>query len=189
MIAHRRVLSLLLAIIVAFGCSRPDRACSAGESTPPVDPALLAFLSRARAAHHAADAQEEQHAEQALIILRAIVDGPLPGRADARPAEVREVLADTGARIADLESQAQKYDAAVQSVNRALVWVPETNYFRGHLYEVLGLVEERRAHLLAQTGDNARAEQAKHRALAAFEESMGIQAEVIRTLSVDAGKK
>ena len=189
MIAPRRVLSLLLAIIVAFGCNRPDRACSAGESTPPVDPALLAFLSRARAAHHAADAQEEQHAEQALIILRAIVDGPLPGRADARPAEVREVLADTGARIADLESQAQKYDAAVQSVNRALVWVPETNYFRGHLYEVLGLVEERRAHLLAQSGDVAGAEQAKNRALAAFEQSMGIQAEVIRTFSVDAGKK
>lgn len=187
--ARGRALCLLLGLVIVLGCSRRDHTCNSDEVAAPVNPVLLAFLSRARAAHHAADTQEEQHPEQALATLRAVLDGPLPGRPDARPAEVREVLADTAARVADLESQAKNHDAAVQSINRALVWVPETSYFRGHLYEVLGLVEERRAHSLAQAGDNAGAEQAKNRALAAFEQSMSIQAEVIRTLSVDAGKK
>lgn len=188
MTARGLALRVLLGLVIVCGCSRRERPCEADPSGAPVDPALLAFLSRARAAHHMADAQEDAHPDRALSTLRTVIEGPLPGKADARPPEVREVLADTGARIADLESRAQKYDEAVQSIDRALLWVPEMNYFRGHLYEVLGLVEERRAHSLAQSGNGAGAEVAKSRALTAFERSMGIQAEVIRSLSADAGK-
>jgi len=189
MTARGRTLILLLAVLLAVGCTRHDHACSTETVTTPVDPALLAFLSRARSAHHIADGQEEQHPELALATLRTIVDGPLPGRAEARPAEVREVLADTGARIADLESQRQDFEGAVKSVAKALLSVPDPSYFRGHLFEVLGLVEERRAQFLSHAGKAAESEQARARALAAFEQSMSIQAEVIRAISPDAGNK
>ncbi len=181
--------TLLLLVLICAGCSRRDRSCSPGGTGAPVDPALLAFLSRARAAHHLADNQEELHPERALVTLRAVINGPLPGRSETRPAEVREVLADTAARVADLESQSADYDAAAQSVSTALPWVPEPSYFRGHLYEILGLVEERRAQSLSRGGNLVAANQAKDRALAAFEQSMNIQAEVIRSSSADAGKK
>ena len=117
------------------------------------------------------------------------MNGPLPGRPDTRAAEVREVLADTAARIADLESQIEDFDAGVQNITAALPWVPASSYFRGHLYEVLGLVEERRARALTRSGNTEAADQAKSRALAAFEQSMTIQAAVIRASSADAGRQ
>jgi len=187
MTARVSVLALLLTLLV-FGCARRERSCGPGSGGAPVDPALLAFLSRARAAHHIADSQEERQPQQALKTLRSIVDGPLPGRPETRPAEVLEVLADTSARVADIESQAEDFDTAVQSISKALPWVPEPSYFRGHLYEVLGLIEERHARALTRSGNPAAAELAKNRALSAFEQSMTIQAEVIRSSSADAGK-
>jgi hypothetical protein len=57
--------------------------------------------------------------------------------------------------------------------------VPTPTYFRGHLFEVRGLVEERNAARLERAGDAAQAAQAKARALEAFEAAMKIQAEVI----------
>jgi hypothetical protein len=90
--------------------------------------------------------------------------------------------------VADIESQAEDFETAVQSISKALPWVPEPSYFRGHLYEVLGLIEERRARALTRAGNTAAAELAKNRALTAFEQSMTIQAEVIRSSSSDAGK-
>jgi tetratricopeptide (TPR) repeat protein len=189
MTARKSLLALVMCLLLTAACSRADRACRPDAQGAPVDPALLAFLSRARAAHHLADSQEEHHPEQALKTLRAVLDGPLPGRSETRPAEVLEVLADTSARVADLQSQAQDFEGAVRTLNRALPWVPEPSYFRGHLYEVLGIVEERRARALTQAGSPQAAEDAKNRALAAFEQSMTIQAEVIRTSSIDAGKR
>jgi hypothetical protein len=187
MTARASAIALLVALLI-LGCSRRERSCGPASGGAPVDPALLAFLSRARAAHHIADSQEEHQPQAALKTLRAIVEGPLPGRPGTRPAEVLEVLADTAARVADLESQANDFEAAVQSISNALPWVPESNYFRGHLYEVLGLVEERRSQALTRAGNAAAAELAKSRALLAFEQSMSIQAEVIRSSSADAGK-
>jgi hypothetical protein len=189
MTARGLTCTLLLLALLCAGCSRRDRSCSPGGTGAPIDPALLAFLSRARAAHHLADNQEELHPDQALVTLRAVIHGPLPGRPETRPAEVREVLADTAARVADLESQRADFDGAARSVSAALPWVPEPSYFRGHLYEILGLVEERCAQSLSRGGNRVAADQAKDRALAAFEQSMNIQAEVIRSSSADAGTK
>jgi hypothetical protein len=187
MTARASAIALLLALLI-LSCSRGERSCGPSTGSAPVDAALLAFLSRARAAHHIADAQEEHQPQEALKTLLSIVEGPLPGRPDTRPAEVLEVLADTAARVADLESQAEDFEAAVHSVSNALSWVPEPSYFRGHLYEVMGLVEERRSRALTRAGNTAAAEAAKNRALLAFEQSMTIQAEVIRSSSTDAGK-
>jgi hypothetical protein len=99
-----------------------------------------------------------------------------------------EVLADTAARVADLESRLERFDSASRTLRDALLWVPDVSYFRGHLYEVSGIVEERRAHALERQNDAQEAQAARSRAMVAFEESMKIHAEVIRTASIDAGK-
>ncbi len=137
-------LSLLgwaLSLATPLGCTR--RAEPTAEAA--IDPALLAFLSRARAAHHRADLLEsDDQLETAARELSAIVDGPLPPGGASLP-EVREVLADTLARRADLSSRLGRHDAAAADVDRGLSLATAVSYFRGHLFEVQGLVEERRA--------------------------------------------
>jgi hypothetical protein len=168
---------LLLVALALVGCqkSRPD-ACAEGER--PVGPALLAFLSRSRAAHHRADAREEKNdLAGAETELGAILSGPKPPCPSA--AEVREVVADTRARLADLRSRRGDFAAAVADVTQGLELVPEQSYFRGHLVEVRGLVEERHAKALAAAGDSAGARAAEERAMAAFQEAMQIQSAVI----------
>lgn len=173
---------LFLLSLAAAGCSRaePPAPCAEVDAGAPVDATLLAFLSRARAAHHIADQAEAAHdLARAVGALEAVTSGPLPpSRGEAAP-EVREVLADTLARLADLASQRDDYDAANRYLERGLGLVPTPTYFRGHLFEVRGLVEERNAARLERGGDAARAASAKARALEALEAAMKIQAEVI----------
>lgn len=146
-----------------------------------MDQTLLAFLSRARSAHHIADqAEAERDFQRAVRALSSVVDGALPQEANAP--EVTEVLADTLARLADFESQLGDYDAAAGHVARGLERLPPTpTYFRGHLYEVSGLVEERRAQTLESRGDQEGAGRAKAKALDALETAMKIQAAVIES--------
>ncbi len=128
-----------------MSCSKHgDDPAPAADSAVPVDPALLAFLSRARSAHHRADLHEDERPQRAAKALEELIDGPLPEGGTMLP-EVREVLADTHARLADLESRFGKYDAARQHIHRGLELAQEISYFRGHLFEVRGLVAERLA--------------------------------------------
>ncbi len=170
---------LLLAFLALSGCHRTlPNACADADGGTPVGPALLAFLSRSRAAHHRADAREEGgELAGAEAELDAIIHGPTPACPDA--AEVREVLADTHARLGDLRSRHDDFVAASHDVEQGLLLVPETSYFRGHLFEVRGLVEERQSKALAAHGDTAAAVAAEERALTAFQEAMRIQSAVI----------
>jgi tetratricopeptide (TPR) repeat protein len=174
--------SVITAMLFALSaCSRAPSTSSCAEldAGPPVDTPLLAFLSRARAAHHLADRAEADHdLARAVEILSAVTAGPLPGDGASLP-EVREVLADTLSRLADLESQLGRFDASEHHVEQGLALVPTPTYFRGHLYEIRGLAEERRAAALTQGGDAEGAARAKTRALAALDTAMKIQAEVI----------
>ncbi len=180
----RRALPWLL--LALLGCQRPtppsvDPALRCPEETLglPIDPPLLAFLSRARSAHHLADGQlEAEDSQQATQVLEALLSGPLPAGSEAR-AEVREVLSDTHARLADLLSRAGDFDGALRHVERGLALVPETTYYRGQLLEQRGHVEERRAAALADAGDTAGAAAARQRALQAFAQAMDLQAKVI----------
>lgn len=181
-----RLLPLLLACSATLACQRADR----GEPTPVevcpevdagavVDPALLAFLSRARAAHHLADLSEEKKdLDGALHVLTDFLkDKPFPERAEAE-----EVLADTHARVAELESQLGRFDAANASVERGLGFAKGTTYYLGHLFEIKGVVAERRAKKLRADGKEDAARQAERDAVEAFERSMQIQEKVLDDL-------
>lgn len=169
----------LLLCLSALGCSRGDvPPRDRGDAAPPIDPTLLAFLSRARAAHHAADVHEANKRQQAaLSVLQDLLDGPHPDK--ERFTEVREVLADTLARTAELRSREQLFSEGLSDVDRGLSLVKKPDYFRGHLLEVRGVIEQRHAKQLTKDGRMHDAELAEKRAISAFEESMRIQAKVI----------
>ena len=176
---------LLTALLLPASCSRSEAppsppSCPELDAGTPVDPTLLAFLSRARAAHHLADSHEQaKDAKAAVEVLELLLRGPVPGGNKPRP-EASEVLADTRARVANLQSELGNFEAAMEHVDVGLKLVQADSYFRGHLYEVRGLVEERRANQLREAGKTKDAEAAKQRALTAFEEAMKIQERVIQ---------
>lgn len=178
-----------------MGCARSERD-RAGAQQPAandpavvavVDPVLLAFLSKARAAHHKADAAEASGDMAAAISsLESLTQGPRPG--GERPlVEVREVLSDTYARLADLQSARGQFDAAQEQVRAGLEITTEVTYFRGHLFEVRGLIEERRAKAFEERGEIERAKDARKSAIAAFDEAVRIQDQVIMNALGDAG--
>lgn len=161
-------------------------ACEPGGG-PVVDPVLLAFLSKARAAHHEADITEEAKDRPAAIrALDRLVQGRQPGSGPLAP-EVQEVLADTHARLADLRSAEGDFDAASRNIEAGLRLAATPTHFRGHLIEIRGVLEERRSAALKEKGDLPGAEAAKQAALKAFEEAIEVQDEVILRALGDAG--
>lgn len=186
----KRLLTLGLMLTALAGCARSTASDARGDCTcagePVVDAALLAFLSKARAAHHQADlAEEKADRARAVAGLDALVRGARPpSPRGALPPEAAEVLADTFARLADLRSQGGDFAAAMRDVDEGLALAGQPTHFRGHLFEIQGVVLERRAKALDAAGDKPGAEEAKGRALAAFEMAIKIQEQVIdRALS------
>lgn len=176
--ARSRALLLAVCLFAAPACAQKPRDCDEVDAGKPIEVALVSFLSRARSAHHAADAHETAGDRRAAVnVLETLLAGPLPGNAQA--AEVREVLADTHARVAQLKGELDDFRGAEASVEKGLALVSEPSYFRGHLFEVRGLVAERQSKALEAAGDAAGAARQKSRALEAFEEAMRIQARVI----------
>jgi hypothetical protein len=178
-----RLAPLLVCCVLLAACKREAPAserCAAVDAGTPVDPLLLAFLSRARAAHHLADEHETAGDLAAAIApLSQLTAGPLPREKGAQLApEVREVLADTRARLADLRSRAGDFGAALADVRAGLEDATAPSYFRGHLLETEGLVEERQAKAL-ESKDPAGAAAARARAIGLLEQAMTVQAGVI----------
>jgi tetratricopeptide (TPR) repeat protein len=177
----RRIFLLVLLVVAAAGCSKreePERSpITCPDAGQAVDPVLLGFLSAARSAHHKADLLEQDvDLAGATRALEALLAGATP---PGKHPEVNEVLSDTHARLADLYSRQGQTPQAERSIGAGLELAPDPTYFRGHLFEVRGLVEERHAEALAKAGKTEQAKQAKERALSAFEEAMRIQKQVI----------
>jgi len=208
---HLGLLAVSMTVMAALGCNGGDG--SAGPASPApsstlapaasgaaefcapcpcasasvVDPSLMAFLSKARSSHHEADlAEQDKDQAGAIRALGRLVTGPIPGGNSPSP-EVREVLADSLARLAELRSATGDFDAASSDIDRGLSLAVEPTHFRGRLMEMRGLVEERRAKALEGSGDRNGARAAKERALDAYTQAIDIQDQVIRDALRDAG--
>lgn len=177
---------VLLALLILAACSKreapPAERCAPPDAGSPIDPLLLAFLSRARAAHHVADNQEGAGDLAAAVVpLASLVAGPVPRSSGAELApEVREVLADTRARLSDLRSRLGAFEAALADAHAGLELAREPNYFQGHLLETEGLVEERHAKAL-DASDPGAAAATRKRAIALLEQAMAVQAGVLES--------
>jgi hypothetical protein len=171
----------------ASAAAAPAPSASAGEEEMVVDPTLLAFLSMARAAHHEADlALETNDRARAVQALERVVKAPWSGK---KPPEMVEVTADTLARLADLKSEDGKFDDAARDVDMGIAMATEPTHFRGHLFEMRGVVEQRRAKALKDKGDTAGSEKARKAAFEAFDQTMDIQEEVISRMLKEKEKE
>jgi hypothetical protein len=185
---HLSHAALIAAVLVATGCSRAERVssgCLAAADAAPVDTAIMAFLSMARALHHEADLAESRGDSSAAIgAMRRLVSAPSP-----RGPEADEVLADAYARLAELHLQANDLEHASKEVQQGLERAHEPTYFRGHLLEVGGLVEEARVHALADAGSRDEADRARARAVQMLEDAVRIQQSTIERALSDGGRR
>jgi len=168
---------MLLAVAISAGGCEPQ-----GDREAVVDPALIAFLSKARAAHHRADlAERDGSRKDAIAAVSTILDGPQPPTSP----ELVEVVADARARRADLRSQDGDFEGAARDIEEGLQAAVAITHFRGHLYEVGGLVAERQATTLGQAGNGAAAAAANERAIVLYEQAIDVQDKVIEAALVD----
>lgn len=190
----KRVLAVVFATtLAALGAAFAfvpscSREAADTEQGPAVDTEIMAFLSEARALHHQANlAEGAGDVPGAITAMDRLVAARRP-HPDRRTPEVEEVLADAYARLAELRLEKNELDPAADAVKSGLDHVAEPTYFRGHLIEVQGLVEEARAAELAAGGHLAESKQARERAIQLLEEVVRIQDQVIQhSLSKEAG--
>lgn len=165
--------------VVLAQCDRGESAQRETDESAVVDSELLAFLSLARAHHHEANILEQSgDVAGAIVALKKIVDAPKPHAGQKFP-EIEEVLADTFARMAELELGQKDTTGAERDVQAGLSHVSEPTYFRGHLLEVYGIVEETRQAELKDAGNLAEADRARTHALALLREAVDVQEAVI----------
>jgi hypothetical protein len=179
-----------LALAVLAGCDRqPTDAAAPDPAAPVVDVQVMAFLSEARALHHEANVREDDaDIPGALAAMDRLVRATRP-HAGQRVPEVEEVLADAWARSAELQLKKHDLDSAKKAVAEGLSHAPEPTYFRGHLLEVEGIVEEAVAADYADAGNKDEAQKARAHAIALLREAVGVQEQVIGKALGDGGKR
>ena len=178
------IASLTCVALVDVGCDRGDNG--RGNAGVAVDVPMMAFLSQARALHHEANLHEaENDLPGAIRALERLTTARKP---DGLP-EVEEVLADTFARMAELHTRLGDLTSAARDVEAGLAHAPARTYFRGHLLEVSGVLEETRATSLADAGQSDEATRARAKAGDLLRQAVAIQEEVIRTALEDAGTR
>ena len=190
--AARLLTATVLAAAMGAGCSRAERSAALPARTPVSDagPAFdvetMAFLSKARALHHEANLSEEAgDLRAAAASVERIVREAPPHPRQTVP-EVEEVLADAWARIAELDTRIGDRRGAEKAAEEGLGHAPGPSYFRGHLLEVQGVIEESQSVALADAGDRAGAERARATAMRLLEEAVSVQDQVIAG-ALDAG--
>jgi hypothetical protein len=183
----RALTGALLAMLLLglVGCGQRDSGAIPG--APPVDTMLMAYLSKARSLHHQADMREEDgDVKGAVAALEKLAGTPVPGGAQPMQ-EAQEVLADTFARMAELRGQLGELDAAEHDIQQGLLRAPKVSFFEGHLVEVRGVIEQKRAKLMADKGDKEASERERRKAFEDFDRAVRTQDQVIDRLLPDAG--
>jgi tetratricopeptide (TPR) repeat protein len=188
-----------LALAASFACAKkPDASNDTPSQTaatapvdagPVVDTEVMAFLSEARSLHHQANIREDEgDLPGAVTVMTRLVTAQRPHE-DQKIPEVDEVLADAWARLAELDLKRHDLDEAAKAVKAGLGYTPDATYFRGHLLEVEGVIEEARATDLADAGKKDDAQRARARAIELLQEAVKVQEQVIGRALGDAGKR
>jgi hypothetical protein len=183
MISVRRLLLLMsLCALAPLGCAKSRAPISVEpreDGGTPIDTDVMAYLSLARSLHHQANLSEDSRdIPGAIAPLQHLVRATKPHEGTKVP-EVEEVLADTYARMAELHTRTNELSAAEADVREGLTHAPDPTYFRGHLLEVLGIIDEARASSLADAGQVAAAEQARAKARELLKQAVAVQEEVL----------
>jgi tetratricopeptide (TPR) repeat protein len=178
------LVAIALCAPATASCRRDDALTGCpGAGGAAIDQRTMAFLSIARALHHEADIDESRgDLPGAIAVLDRLVTAAAP-----RVAEAEEVLADAHARLAELRLKGRDLDGADLAVHAGLEHAREPTYFRGHLIEVQGLVEEARANALADAGKTQEAQRAKDKAMGLLEQAVRLQERVIERALADGG--
>ncbi len=180
----RRALCVLLfalsvASLGASACQRHPAASSEDDAGAPVDVEIMAYLSEARALHHEANLKESAGDLPGAILALDRLTGARRPHEGTRVPEVEEVLADTYARVAELRLRSGDTENAGRAVEVGLAHAPAPTYFRGHLLEVSGVVEETRAAQLLDAGESTASAGARARAIRLLEEAVSVQEKVV----------
>ncbi len=175
------VLAVVLAVVLGVAaCGKTEQNASSDPSAQVVDNSVMAYLSMARARHHEANVQESQgDIAGALGALTLLAQAPTPHPGATIP-EVDDVLADTYARMAELELGRDGLDAAARDVGLGLLHAKDATFFRGHLLEVQGIIEEARGNRAADAGNAVEATQARKHAVELLREAIAIQEKVVQ---------
>jgi hypothetical protein len=180
----------LASVCAQLACSKSDvsPARSVVDAGTPIDLDVMAYLSEARAIHHDANLHEASNDDKgAIISLEKLTKASRP-HPDKTIPEVEDVLADTYARTAEIRLRDGDIDGAARDVKEGTAHAQADTYFRGHLLEVGGIIEEARAANLSDAGKTVDADAAKKRALDFLRQAVAIQDEVIRSsLPADGG--
>jgi hypothetical protein len=181
-----RWLALLTVVVCVAACAQAHREkVPSNDGGLTLDTEVMAYLSMARAMHHEANLKEDEDVPGAVAALERLTSAARP-HPEQRVAEVEEVLADTFARKAELEGREGQLTKASDDVKQGLTHAPGPTYFRGHLLEVGGVVEETRSRALADAGKPAEAASAKARALDLLHQAVIVQEAVVRSSLADA---
>jgi tetratricopeptide (TPR) repeat protein len=183
----------LVAALAFLHCAKREEAFtpapSAADAGAAFDVETMAFLSKARALHHLANVKESAgDLPGAIDAMEQLVRAPRPHPAQKVP-EIEEVVSDAYARLAELRLAAGDLDGAQGAIREGLLHAPDPTYFRGHLLEVQGILEETRGAMLADAGKSEEAAKARARAMALLQEAVHVQDQVIDRALGDAGKR
>jgi tetratricopeptide (TPR) repeat protein len=188
----RRAAFTLFLLAALAGCDKhaaTSEATAQVDSGPVLDIEVMAFLSEARALHHEANIREDEgDLAAALAAMDRLTRAKRPHDGQKIP-EVEEVLADAWARSAELQLKKRDLDGAKKAVGEGLAHAPEPTYFRGHLLEVEGIVEEAAAAEYADAGKKDDAQKARQRAITLLREAVAVQEQVIGKALGDGGKR
>jgi len=186
-----RWVPLVLPLLAAspLGCAKSRAPISVEpreDGGTPIDTDVMAYLSLARSLHHQANLSEDSRdVPGAIAPLEHLVRVAKPHDGTTVP-EVEEVLADTYARMAELRLRTGELAAAEDDVRQGLTHAPGATYFRGHLLEVMGIIDEARASSFADAGQVAAAQQARGRAREFLKQAVAVQEEVLAHATAEA---
>jgi hypothetical protein len=186
----RVVAAAALALVACSKAPAPISSEPREDGGLPLDTEVMAYLSEARALHHQANLREDaRDLPGAIAPLERLAKARRPHKGAVIP-EVEEVLADTLAREAELLLRSGDLSGAEVAIRAGLTHAPDPTYFRGHLLEISGVIDETYASTLADAGKAGEAEQARARARDLLNQAVTIQEQVLaHTTETDGGHR